>query len=255
MSRRRKPSPLDDLMDAVALFPWWVGALLAVLSYLGLHWLASQPVPPRPALSADISDLATEAMTRGLADAGQYIVPAVCLLAAAVSAWRRRQQARRVEPPTGHPLLDALNAMSYAEFLALVTEGFRLRGYRAIETGRDGATSADLVLHKAGETQLALCKTWREFWVGLQPLAELQQAMAARGATGGWVLTAGRYTDEAVQFAASHGLRLVDGVELKTLLDRAMVARHNRVVAPDMADTVPAWPVRAHPADEPVSRH
>jgi len=44
MARRGKTSPAEDLMDIVAMLPWWVGVMLALLSYLLLHSVASQQV-------------------------------------------------------------------------------------------------------------------------------------------------------------------------------------------------------------------
>jgi len=43
MSRRRS-STADDITDLVAWLPWWVGVILALVSYLLFsHW-AAQPV-------------------------------------------------------------------------------------------------------------------------------------------------------------------------------------------------------------------
>ena len=36
MARRNKSSPIEDLMKA----PWWISAILAVISYIGLKLLA-----------------------------------------------------------------------------------------------------------------------------------------------------------------------------------------------------------------------
>ena len=44
MARRNKTSPAEDLMDLVAMLPWWAGVVLALASYLLLHGVASQPV-------------------------------------------------------------------------------------------------------------------------------------------------------------------------------------------------------------------
>ncbi len=44
MARRRKSSPAEDLMDLVARLSWWAGVGLALVSYLLLHGVASQPV-------------------------------------------------------------------------------------------------------------------------------------------------------------------------------------------------------------------
>jgi restriction system protein len=242
MSRRRKTSPAEDLMDAAALFPWWVGVALAALLYLLLHWVAEQPQPPHRA-DVDPSDIALAAMTQGLANAGQYLLPLVCLLAAAVSVWRRRRRrGMPVDDAAPGPAAALLEGLSWPDFLALLAEAFRLRGHRVIETARGAAEGVDLILHKSGQTHLVQCRSWQAQRVGVEVLRELSSLMAARGAGGGWVVTAGRFADEAVHFAAAHQLHLVDGAELKLLLERALLARRNRPVPPDMADTVPAWP-------------
>ena len=44
MTRRKKPSPAEDLMNLVGMLPWWAGVMLALVSYLLLHRVASQPV-------------------------------------------------------------------------------------------------------------------------------------------------------------------------------------------------------------------
>lgn len=42
MSRRRS-STADDITDLVALLPWWVGVILALVSYLLFsHWAAQR---------------------------------------------------------------------------------------------------------------------------------------------------------------------------------------------------------------------
>src|SRR4051812_647494 len=40
---RKKTSLAEDLMDLVSLLPWWAGAVLAVISYVLLHRLATPP--------------------------------------------------------------------------------------------------------------------------------------------------------------------------------------------------------------------
>jgi len=55
------------------------------------------------------------------------------------------------------------------------------------------------------------CKQWRSLQVGVPTVRELYGAMAAEGATGGFVITSGRFTAPARQFASGRNLRLVDG--------------------------------------------
>ena len=44
MSRRGKTSLAEDAMDRVALSPWWVGVVLALVNYPVLHSVALQLV-------------------------------------------------------------------------------------------------------------------------------------------------------------------------------------------------------------------
>ena len=46
MVRRSKQNPAEGLMDLAARVPWWVGVLLAVISYLALHAYAALPGGP-----------------------------------------------------------------------------------------------------------------------------------------------------------------------------------------------------------------
>ena len=44
MARRKKTSAAEDLMDLVAMLPWWAGVVLAPMLYLVLHRAALQQV-------------------------------------------------------------------------------------------------------------------------------------------------------------------------------------------------------------------
>ena len=49
--------------------------------------------------------------------------------------------------------------------------------------------------------------------------------MAAKGAAGGFVVTSGRFTDDAVEFAAGCNIKLVDGALLFGMIKQARNAR------------------------------
>jgi restriction system protein len=59
---------------------------------------------------------------------GQYVVPLICLLGAAVSAWRRRRRSQMLVDVTNRADADALQGLSWLEFEELVGEGFRRQG-------------------------------------------------------------------------------------------------------------------------------
>ncbi len=228
MARRDKPNAIDGLMGLVALLPWWAGLALAVISYFLLHIAATQITVP-PAQPGQISSVVAAAAWKSLASFAQYGVPAICVLGAAISFWRRRQREQLVTHVSHNPASDALDGMSWREFELLVGEGFRQQGYKVLETGGGGADGGvDLVLSKPGENGsekfLVQCKQWRAQRVSVEVVRELYGVMAARGAAGGFVVTSGRFTDDAVKFATGRNVALMDGPKLMKLIRPAGTA-------------------------------
>jgi len=208
-------------MGLVAMLPWWVGVLLAGLAYVALHHIASQPMAAT-VQPGHVGAMVTQTLWRTLASIGQYVLPALCLSGAAVSAWRRRERKQLTGNVARSDAADALDGMSWQQFERLVGEGFRLQGYRAVETGGGGADGGiDLVLSKDGEKYLVQCKQWRAFRVGVDVVRELYGVMAARGAAGGFVVTSGRFTEEARKFAEGRNVQLIDGTRLRALIKQA----------------------------------
>ena len=245
MPRRRRTSPAEDLMDLVAMLPWWVGVVLALVSYLVLHSVASQPVAA--AQPGQMGAMVTETLWKTLASVGQFGLPMLCLVGAGVSAWRRKARQHLVADVAQSNASDALDGMSWREFEMLVGEGFRLQGYQVVETGGGGADGGvDLVLTKSGkngnEKFLVQCKQWRAFKVGVDVVRELYGVMAARGATGGFVVTSGRFTEDAISFASGRNVTLVDGPKLHGLIRQAKAG----------ADRIPA-PAAVAPSMQPDS--
>lgn len=225
MARRKKSSFAEDFVDLVALLPWYVGLLAAGVSYLLLHSIATSPVPvvTKP---GDMAGVMTGAVWRGLANFAQYVIPFLCLLGAVASAWRRRVRRTLVENATASSAKNVLDGMTWQEFEILVGEGFRLQGYSVLESGGGGPDGGvDLVLRRGGEKFLVQCKQWHAFKVGVQVVRELYGVMAAKGAAGGFVVTSGRFTQDAKEFASGRNVTLVDGPMLHKLLQQAQGSR------------------------------
>lgn len=217
MTRRKKTDLLEALLHLLALLPWWVCVPLAAVSYLVLHRYAA------PLQASDLRGaVAQKALINGLATIGQYLLPALCLVAAALSAWRRKKRQRLVTDLAQARSTDALDGMSWREFEMLVGEAFRLRGYRVTETGGGGADGGvDLVLAKGSEKFLVQCKQWKAYKVGVDVVRALFGVMAARGATGGFVVTSGRFTADARSFAQGRNVELIDGPQLFAMIQQA----------------------------------
>lgn len=137
-------------------------------------------------------------------------------LVEAVARLTGRAPAQAPSPlPAGAALIEG---MGWHQFELLAAEGFRQRGYVVSETGGGGGRAVDMVLARGQEHFLVNCKPWRANAVGVAPLRELKALMAARGAAGGFVLTSGVFTPEAVRFGEVCGIQLIDGSRLRDLL-------------------------------------
>jgi restriction system protein len=259
---RGKTSLVEDLMDMVALLPWWAGVALAFVSYFVLHQFAGQPdvLAVQP---GQVGALVTQSIWRGLVTLGQYALPLVCLAGAGMSAWRRRERRQLVANVTAGKAADVLDGMSWQQFERLVGEAFRLQGYRVMEAGGGGADGGvDLVLSKDGEKHLVQCKQWRAYKVGVDVVRELYGVMAARGAAGGFVVTSGRFTAEAMSFVEGRNVRLVDGPNLHGLIRQAQGAARpqERTAEPEQAMNAPpaspnaSCPACAKPMVRPMAR-
>ena len=246
MPRRRRTSPAEDFIDLVALLPGWAGVGLAIVTYAILSGIAGRPLPAgaRPDVSAIV--------IRGVATGAQYFVPLICMVGAALSAWRRHERRTLHAGVAASPSADALNGMTWAQFERLVGESFRRQGYTVVETGGGGADGGiDLVLTKGGEKSLVQCKQWRAYRVGVQVVRELYGVMAARGAAAGFVVTSGTFTDDANEFARGRNIRLIDGAALHALIKGVVAAAPDPVTAAPppaaSASDTPACPVCARP--------
>jgi restriction system protein len=252
MARRKKQSPAEDVMDLVAMLPWWAGVALALVSFLFLHGLAT---PPSAAgvQGSQMATFAGRAAIAGLASIGQLVVPLLCLFAALGSFFKRRKREDLVNQVTQSSGADALNGMSWREFELLVGEAFRIQGYNVTEQGGpqpDGGV--DLVLRKGSETFLVQCKQWKAYKVGVDVVRELYGVMAARGAAGGFVVTSGSFTPDAKAFADGRNVMLVEGPKLFGLIQQAKASLNGGAAAAPAAKARAPAPATTPAAATPV---
>jgi restriction system protein len=250
MAKRRRQSPAEDFIDVIALAPWWVGVAVALVGYLVLHALAQRPIsqPPLGSRPADYANSMWTNVFTGLATFGQYAVPVLSLAGAAISALKRRQH-RGLLGAAQQGGGDTVRGLSWQDFERLIGEAFRQRGYAVAERGGSGADGGvDLVLTRDRERYLVQCKQWRAIKVGVPVVRELYGAMAAEGAVGGFVVTAGRFTAEAKAFASGRNVELIDGAGLDRLLAPARSS-----AAASRATAAPAPSLQPVPSDAPPS--
>lgn len=244
MRRRSKGGPAEDFLEVVARLPWWGGVGLALVSYLVLRTLAA-PDPIQAPQPGQMAGFVIQAFGKSLANIGQYLVPLLCLFGAAASALGRRRRRALASQVMQSDAATALDGISWHEFELLVGEAFRLQGYKVLELGGSGPDGGvDLVLMRGKEKFLVQCKQWKAFKVGVAVVRELYGVMAASGAAGGFVVTSGRFTDEAIAFADGRNLQLVDGPKLFGLLQQARSALATK---PRQASAGPGTVQKAEP--------
>lgn len=215
---RRKQSLVDDLIVITSKLPWWVGVVLAIVTYVWLHNVATREVTA-VVQPGKMGDIIGQTLFKTLAGFGQYLLPFVFSIGAAVSAFGRYKRRALHKQVAASPDRGALNNMSWQQFEALVGEAFRRKGYAVRETGGGGADGGiDLALKKEDETFLVQCKQWKATKVGVTTVRELYGVMAAQGAVGGFVVTSGVFTDEAKAFASGQNIELMDGKALHALI-------------------------------------
>ncbi|MCS4294947.1 restriction system protein [Comamonas sp. BIGb0152] len=247
MARRKKSSGFEDMLDLLAMLPWWLCVALAAASYFFLHSWAVVPqaadIAGRP--GDMMAAVVQKGLIYGLASIGQYLLPFMCLVAAAMSAWRRKQRKALVKGVAQAQDVAALGDISWREFELLVGEAYRLQGFRIIELGGNGPDGGvDLVMIKGSEKFLVQCKQWKAQRVGVAIVRELYGVMAARGATGGFVVTSGRFSNDAQAFARGRNITLVDGPQLLAMVQRARQSLVNGPKAAQAGGSPPAAPAR-----------
>lgn len=253
---RRQSGGADDVLDRIALVPWWLSALLALVSAGVLGVLAAVDLPPLN--GGPTAEYTARVMLKSLATAAQYVLPLLFLGMAALSALRRRQLARMLD------LSDGTTGTGDEDFIALVAEAYQLRGFDVIPAPRNADDGIDMVLRKGREQILVVSRHWQVPRVGVNVVRELAQRIASGGADGGAVLTAGRFTSEAAAFARSRRIELVDAGPLARMLQQARasmqednwLATRQQIGGPDFRATVPqrACPVCGSAMVERVER-
>lgn len=168
--------------------PWWISFVIA----LGLGLIA------RLFLSEERAPYALS-----------VVIPFVII--GTIAAWKQlREPGKRKVAAT----VEAVTAMSWKDFSALVEQSFQREGYTVARVG--GA--ADFRIVKAGRSVLVCCKRWKAASLGLEPLRELEAARDAQDAHEALYVTIGGITDNAQRFASDHKIGLMRELELTRLL-------------------------------------
>jgi restriction system protein len=142
------------------------------------------------------------------------------LLRTSVRSIRMRgEAARRARFDVTKWTPELLRHLEWRRFEELCTAYFESLGFttRVTRSRPDGA--AEIAMRVEGSdaaSVLAHCRAWSAYPIGLKPLQELFAAMTPAGAGEAVLVTSGRFTQPATEFAAKHKIQLIDGTRLLT---------------------------------------
>ena len=164
---------------------WWVSAGIALL--LGMLSFALLPVQYR--------------VVGALSGLPFVVVAAV----AARRQWHLPSAARVAQTQ------QALAAMAWPAFAALLDQAFRRDGY-TVQRGK--TEGVDFEIERQGRRMLVSARRWKSAQTGLEPLRALQAAREASEAPDAMFIGLGPISDSARPFAAEHRIAIWQAAEL-----------------------------------------
>lgn len=176
------------------------------MAYLGLRFAFPALVPDNPffvPLSTALPRLAP-------------FVAIILLIPAPFSAFNSYRKRKLLDEQSG---LESIRSLTWKQLEELVAEAYRRKGYKVSENHRGGADGGiDIKLEKDGHVHLVQCKQWKSQKIGVSVIREMYGVMVSEGAASVSVITSGRFTREAVGFAAGKPIDLVDGTRLALII-------------------------------------
>ena len=211
---RKKQSGAEDVINITSRLPWWVGVILAASSYVWLHSVTIKGLPQ--AAGGNLSTTMIGSLFFAFASFGQYILPFLFGFGALLSIIMSVKRKKLHHDVSSGDLTVA--DISWQEFEILIGEHFRRQGFAVHETKHGPDGGVDLVLKKDSGKYLVQCKHWKAQKVGVKIVRELLGVMVGAGAAGGYVVTSGQFTRNAVTFARDNNIQLLDGKDLRRII-------------------------------------
>ena len=112
---------------------------------------------------------------------------------------------------------ELLKRLEWRRFEELCAAYFETLGFEAdlVHAGADG--SGAITLYPQGSESAAIlvqCRPWNAYRVGIKPVRGLHSAMTAANVAEGVLVTSGKFTQEARDFAGKEKISLIDGTDL-----------------------------------------
>lgn len=211
MARRNQKS-FFDLFSALS---WQYSVSAAILSWL-VFWI----VLPRVHLPGWQTNTFVQMLDHAIHQPALlrligFAFVTVCVMAGMVSYAAQMRRSKLLDSQSS---LYSIRAMDWASFEILVGEAFRRCGYSVEETGQGGADGGvDLILKKPSELVLVQCKRWKQN-VGAPVVREMYGLLGHMQATRVKIVSAAKFSKDALAFAEGKPIDLIGGEDLLQLV-------------------------------------
>ena len=192
-----------SLMERLALYPWWV----SVAAGIGFYLAFSEFLPRLPLELGLYRPIVDVVFHFASWVSILFVIPAVMSV---VHSWRGRRLLAK------HQTIDAIRSLTWHDFENFIEAYYKEQGFRVSRSFQDGADGGvDVrIASSEGKVTLIQCKQWRTRSVGVRVVRELLGVVTAENVDRGIVITAGKFTREAEDFANGVNIDLVDGDRL-----------------------------------------
>jgi restriction system protein len=127
------------------------------------------------------------------------------------------QSAARAKVDTRKWTPQLLRLLEWRRFEELCKAYFEALGFRTsiAPSGSGGSASIQLIADGAQGTSIVVqSRAWDAYRVGIKAARELRSAMASAKVGEGVLVTSGRFTQEAIDYARKENIQLIDGTDL-----------------------------------------
>jgi restriction system protein len=260
--RKKKTSPLEDLLTLSSKLPWYIGVGLALLSYIIFSQFAVKPEIATGGGMAVVSSILVPQIIFILSSVAQYLLPLIFCIAAITSFVKSFGMEKELPPslwvrPKNNSVsspnesaenankpavwsLDFIKSIEWRVFEKLAVEYFKAKNYEVEETGagKDGGVDFYLFQPSVNEDKslrpkpfsAIQCKSWLTKKVDVKTVRELYGVMAAESIALGAVVASGDFTDDALSFAKGKHIQLISGSKFVGLIKDLPVDTQNNLL-------------------------
>jgi restriction system protein len=130
--------------------------------------------------------------------------------------------AKRSKADTAQWTPELLKRLEWRRFEELCAAYFEALGFRADLAYSATGGAVDISLYEEGAERASIivqCKPWNAYRIGINPVRGLRGAMTSGNFGEGVLVTSGKFTQEARDYAHKEKISLVDGTELLGKID------------------------------------